>query len=223
MRFLICLLLLVFHVTHAEYPKSRFLLEKEGFCIEYDGKTKQPVWVCENLDSKCFSGDVDRRDFCFKEDKELPKSVRSLLNDYQKSGLDRGYMAAAANHTNNERSMRDTFLLSNVSPQDPKLNRGRWAKLEKHVRDLVEKHGTATILTGPLFVPFETEDGRKFVCYELIGESGVAVPSHYFKVIKTQDYDEGYILPNREIFPEESLCDFQSTVEQIEKIAGIVF
>lgn len=207
----------------AQHPTSHFILEKEGFCLEYDGGTKQPVWVCEALFPENFCGDADRSDFLFKEDKELPKSVRATLKDFHHSGLDRGHMAAAGNHTDSWISMRDSFLLSNISPQNSNLNRGRWKKLERHVRDLVEKYGKAIVLTGPLFLPIETEDGRRFVCFELIGDGGVAVPTHYFKVIKTSDFEEAYIFPNSEIPSGESLESFRATVKKIEEMSGIVF
>lgn len=207
----------------AQQPKSHFFLEKEGFFLDYDGRTKQPVWVCEILVTENFTGEIDRRDFRFCEDKALPKSVRSSLKDYCHSGLDRGHMAAAGNHTDSKSSMRDSFLLSNISPQHLNLNRGKWKKLEEYVRDLVEKYGKATVLTGPLFLPVEMDDGRRFVCFEVIGEGSVAVPTHYFKVIKTDVSEEAYLVPNREISSEESLESFKTTVKKIEKVSGIVF
>ena len=142
-------------------------------------------------------GSVNRDRFSFHEDKQLPACVRSILNDYRKSGFDRGHLAPAADHKDSEKSMKDTFLLSNISPQDPNLNRVYWAKLEKYVRELVYKHGKVTVVTGPLFLPKTRKDGKKFVSYQVIGNNNVAVPTHYFKIIRAKSLEEAYIMPNR--------------------------
>lgn len=47
----------------------------------------------------------------------IPERFRSKLRDYQKSGYDRGHMAAALNHKSSQQDMDDTFYLTNMSPQ----------------------------------------------------------------------------------------------------------
>ena len=116
--------------THQEKsikPSNHFFLNKSGFCIEYDGRLKQPSYVVEELTTDSITGTVDRKKFNFCEDDELPQSVRSTLKDYIKNGFDRGHMGFAANHRSNEASMKDSFLLSNISPQNAQFNRGQWA------------------------------------------------------------------------------------------------
>jgi DNA/RNA endonuclease G (NUC1) len=49
-------------------------------------------------------------------------------------------------------------------PANPDFNRGYWAKLEKHVRDLTHSY-EVEIFTGPLFIPEENEHGESWVKY----------------------------------------------------------
>lgn len=204
-------------------PQSHFLLKREGYYSGYDGRLKQSSWVCETISKESIEGSVKRDKFSFTEDRQLPACVRSILKDYSKSGFDRGHMAPAANHCNSQKSMRDTFLLSNMSPQIPNLNRGSWAKLEAYVRGLVYKHGTVEVISGPLFLPETRKDGKKFVSYQVVGDSNVAVPTHYFKIIRAKRFEEAYVMPNRIVEGSPPLDEFLSTVKKVEKLAGIVF
>ncbi len=224
MKFFSVFLFLYSIVLQADLsPKSHFNLFREGYFSCYEGRLKQPAWVCEILTDESVDGPWKREGCRFKEDLDLPFCVRSTLKDYQKSGYDRGHLAPAADHRNNRKSMEDTFLLSNVSPQNPHFNRGYWAKLEKYVRELVDRYGKVTVVTGPLFLPEYREDGRRFVSYEVVGENNVAVPTHYFKLIQTENFEEAYIFPNKRLNSKKPLKHFQATKEKIEKLSGVYF
>jgi endonuclease G len=109
------------------------------------------------------------------------------------------------------------------------LNRGYWADLEKYARDLTKSYKAVDVVTGPLYLPYTDSDGRRFVKYEVIGPSDVAVPTHFFKVITTEDLSghrktEAYILPNWKISKKiDFSTQFKVSVQKIEKAAGIVF
>lgn len=203
--------------------KNHFFLERIGYSLNYDGRLRQATWVIEELTKDSITGNVKRANYKFSEDIELPECVRSTLKDYAKSGYDRGHLAPAADHRSSPAAMKDTFLLSNMSPQNSLFNRGYWANLEKHVRVLAEKHGKVIAITGPLFLPKEQKNGKKIVSYEVIGPNDVAVPTHYFKIIISNHFDEAYILPNEHINSKTSLEDFKTTIDKIEKLSGIFF
>ena len=138
------------------------------------------------------------------------------LDDYRKSGYDRGHMAPAADFRWSEEAMSDTFYLSNMSPQDPSFNRGIWADLEAAVRVMAYENNAVYVVTGPVLT-----DGP----YETIGENEVAVPNEYYKVVL--DYEEpevkaiGFILPNEG--SSKSLESFATTVNEVEEKTGIDF
>lgn len=204
------------------------VVQRAGYTLSYDNRTKNPLWVHEKLTANNLSGRVSRETEDFKEDPVIPKIFRSTLDDYRGSGFDRGHLAPAADHTNSQEAMSDTFYLSNMCPQNAQFNRGYWASLERYVRDLTKESKCVDVYTGPLFLPYEDYKGRRFVKYQLIGKNDVAVPTHFYKVIIKEGKSgkqevEAYILPNKEIASEIPLGKFKSTVEKIESYAGIKF
>jgi len=219
-------------LTHETERKPRpvcsVMIDREGYALSFDPRTRNAKWVYEVLSSERLSGNIKRDNFSFKEDSLIPKVLRASLCDYSRSGFDRGHLAAAANHKESEGAMGETFFLSNICPQVPKFNRGYWARLEKHVRDITNQYGIVEVFTGPLYLPQEDATGKRWVRYQVIGENDVAVPTHFFKVIVTKNSIghksvKAYVLPNNDISLETSLKNFETTLDKVQKAAGIVF
>lgn len=209
-------------------PQKAILIERPGYTLEYDGRTKNANWVYECLTADCLKGQVGRENFAFAEDPKIPKTFQNTLEDFRGSGYDRGHLAPAADHKRSSDEMRDTFYLSNMSPQVPQFNRGYWVKLEKYVRDLTRNSKFVHVTTGPLYLPTIEEQGKKFVKYQVIGKNNVAVPTHFFKVIvRENEYGktktEAYILPNQQISKDVPLMQFQATLQDVEKVSGLLF
>jgi endonuclease G len=205
-------------------PITEWTIEREAYSLAYDGQHKQARWVYEHLDASSVQGHVDRSKFDFQEDPLIPPLLRATKKDYAGSGFDRGHLCPAADARFDEDAMRETFYLSNISPQCPQFNRGYWAKLEKYVRELAKQYGAIHVFTGGLYLPHQ-ENGKKYVKYQVIGENEISVPTHYFKIIFSDDGAplESYILPNEPISSDTPLKDFMTTVEKVEKAAGFVF
>lgn len=51
------------------------------------------------------------------EDESIPAMFRAKLQDYFRSGYDRGHMVPAADAKLSQGAMDETFLLSNIAPQ----------------------------------------------------------------------------------------------------------
>ena len=51
------------------------------------------------------------------EDESIPGMFRAKLQDYFRSGYDRGHMVPAADAKSSQDAMDETFLLSNIAPQ----------------------------------------------------------------------------------------------------------
>lgn len=208
------------------HPVSSFIVNRSGYSLAYDARLRNPAWVFENLTAESVRGDVDRSQFSFKEDEQIPQHLRATLASYKGQGLDQGHMAPAADHRSHPEAMSDTFYLTNICPQCPQFNREYWSKLEKHVRDLTKEYRNVSVITGPLYLPYQ-EGKRRFVKYQVIGQDDVAVPSHFFKVIVLED-EKGkrevrtYVMPNRVISPNTPLDQFKSTVQKVEKAAGLL-
>ncbi len=208
-------------------PSPNPVIHRTGYVLAYDGKTRHASWVYEELTEKNLEGSADRLGYDFMEDPLIPAHLRARKEDYKGSGFDRGHLSPAANARSSHETMKDTFYLSNISPQHPQLNRKYWLKLERHVRDLTKIYSKVYVTTGPLFMPKKGKDGKRYVRYEVIGENNVAVPTHYFKVIRgLKDYSvetEAYIIPNKPIEKDPPLETFAVSVEKVEKAAGLIF
>lgn len=202
-------------------------LEKEGFLVLYDGRCKAPYCVVEQLSKESLVGYVERSKHSFKEDQNIACHLRATLADYKGSSYDRGHLAPAANHKQSAQSMGDSFLLSNICPQDPSFNRVYWARFEQHVRELTQQYKNVTVYTGPLYVP-QGSPGERFVHYPVIGPNDVAVPTHFFKLLQLEEASglvekRAYIMPNQPIQADTPLESFQVTVEKVEMLSGMLF
>jgi endonuclease G, mitochondrial len=215
-------------VMTASLPATSYVIERAGYSLSYDPRTRNPIYVYEKLSANSLAGRVSRENFQFKEDPRIPKIFRSTLIDYQGSGYDRGHLAPAADHKCSSESMSDTFYLSNMCPQVPQFNRGYWSQLEKHVRELTKDYKTVEVFSGPLYLPNDDKRGNRIVSYSVIGENDVAVPTHFFKVLFLEEGKgdlkmQAYILPNAEIASDTPLDKFIVPIEKVQKAAGILF
>ncbi|CAG0911930.1 unnamed protein product, partial [Cyprideis torosa] len=75
--------------------------------------------------------EIEERLDSFRVDLRIPAMFRAGLEDYVGSGYDRGHLIASADRRSSGVLNSETFLLSNMSPQHPRLNRGLWKTLEE--------------------------------------------------------------------------------------------
>ncbi|QVL57993.1 MAG: DNA/RNA non-specific endonuclease [Simkaniaceae bacterium] len=196
------------------------VFEREGYTLAYDTRGKIPFWTHEHLTEESLVKNTERSGMSFREDPDLYVLHRSTLSDYHKSGFDRGHIVPAGDERFSKEALLETFYLSNICPQHPQFNRGLWNKLENHLRTLVKTHGPLEVVTGPLFLSYE-EKGKKFVTYQVIGDSEVAVPTHFFKVVLSKNKVWAYVIPNQ---PETGdLEEYRFPIDKLEKISGIRF
>jgi endonuclease G len=130
-------------------PKLQDLCYR-AFAIKYSGLTRTPIWVAEALNARQiqYASSVSRSSD-FKPDPSLKVEDRAELDDFRRSGFDRGHMAPSANMPTLE-AQAESFYLSNIVAQNGVLNGGRWSKLEQSVRRLSYKHDVF-VITGPIF------------------------------------------------------------------------
>ena len=139
----------------------------------------------------------------------------ALLEDYRGSGFDRGHMAPVAAMAWSIEGISESFLLSNISPQEPGFNRGIWRDLEARVRDWANLHGEVFVVTGPVL---QEQLPR-------IGPNEVSVPEYYYKVVVDLQPPEiegvGFILPNGSA--DQLLGRYAVTIDSVEAVTGFDF
>lgn len=123
----------------------------EGFAVQHSGLTRTPLYTAEVVtrDGLQWAKELPRND-AFRADHRLPVTERSELTDYARSGMDRGHVFAAADAMT-ARSKDESFLLSNMVPQNSDNNRGLWSDIEATVRKEAKRRGKLYVLTGPLY------------------------------------------------------------------------
>lgn len=145
----------------------------DSFAVLHSARTRSPVYVIERLNRKRVEAARDNtRTDRFYEEARLPLRERASLDDYVRSGYDRGHMAPAGDMPN-PRAMAQSFSLANIVPQDRGNNRGIWAKIERDTRKYAERaQGDVYVFTGPVYPERP----------ETLG-GGVAIPSHLYKLV----------------------------------------
>jgi endonuclease G len=220
------LLIITTFLSATPLPQSHFILDKKGFVVGFDGRTRNASWVyeklnCDSLEKK----KIKRSHYLFTQDLSIPDPFRAKNEDFQNSGFDRGHLCPFADLPDS--CAGESFLLSNICPQSPSMNRGTWNQLENHVRSLISKYKELHIITLPLYLPETEKDGKRYVHYQVLGETGVAVPTHFAKAIFAQR--DGtievfvYLLPDRTIERNATLDSFKTSLEHVEKISGVFF
>lgn len=200
------------------------LLDKDFFVINYHGGWKIARWVAYYLSAANLNGETGRTDD-FRLDPEIPCGSRAKLSDYRRSGYDRGHMAPAASFKRSHEAMSTTFLLSNIAPQTPKLNRRIWRILETDIRDVVRLFGKAWIFTGNIFMSVDSHFNSP---WDSIGDNKVAIPSHCFKAILTSDESGNFrayafLIPNNRAQVPGDPEDYLLTVDRLKEITGYNF
>ncbi len=202
---------------------------RDGYVLEHSSLDKIPYWVCEHVKKNQLGPNTDRSDR-FKADPELhgPKSTPA---DYKHSGYDQGHQAPAANQGKNQTLQDQTFFMSNMAPQFPRFNEHAWSSLETLTRTWVTEYSEAYEFTGPIFYdPKEdnpaTADGT--IPYFIIGANGVAVPTHFYKIVIVKDHDDwkciAFVMPNIANYKSPyHLEQYIQSVEWIEVHTGLTF
>lgn len=199
------------------------LLNHQFFVICYASGWKLARWTAYRLEPGDLEGKAPRIER-FRPDPLLASSERAELSDYRNSGFDRGHLAPADDFVRSPEAIDATFVLSNMVPQDPSLNRGRWRVLESEVHTLASRSLTTWIITGPIFM---SPDSQPVGPERYLAVDRVAIPTHLFKmVLQITTTGErqvfAFVFPNQGALPGPSLS-YSVSVDQVERWTGIDF
>lgn len=203
--------------NYLEYlPKNKKceLVNHNYYSLCYNEEHEQAQWTIYELTPAMLHPLVDRTDD-FREDPYV-SSFSAVATDYKNSGYDRGHLVPAGSMRFSLQAMSESFYMSNMSPQNPSLNRGTWKSMEEQARTWVKKHGNAYIISGPVL-----NDNLPQV------NNIVSIPTHYFKIIYRPASPKRkaamlafYIANKKNTGP---ISQFVVSVDQIEKVTGLDF
>ncbi|HPB26481.1 MAG TPA: DNA/RNA non-specific endonuclease [Bacteroidales bacterium] len=189
------------------------IIHNKYYTLSYNKQYKQANWVCYKLTSQMLKNKTGRTDD-FRPDAEAGAGA-ATPEDYKNSGYHRGHLCPAGDMKFSAEAMSETFVMTNISPQDADLDGGIWRELEEQVREWAREHKELYITTGPVF--------GKHV--KTIGRNKVAVPEYFFKVIL--DYKQPGVKGIGFIFKNEACADqlpfLAVSIDSVEAFTGIDF
>lgn len=185
----------------------------DSYTLSYSEKHEQAEWVAYELKQSDLSKNNFDRPY-FNEDKSV-KTKSADWRNYKNSGYDRGHLCPAGDRRYSYEAYNETFLTSNISPQDPEFNAGIWNRLEQKVRFWADKYDGVYVVTGGIL------NGNM----ETIGYENVSVPNEFYKIVV--DVTDGnykaiaFIIPNKP--SSKSFYEYIVSIDEIEAKTGIDF
>lgn len=179
------------------------------YIVDFNPERGVAHWVAYELLTAETIGE-NKRKSTFKRDNRVAASP--VHQDYTHSGFDRGHLKPAADSKSSSERMAASFLMTNVAPQTPQLNRGSWKQLEETTRDWAHELGDVYVVCGPGL----DSQGR-------LANGNVEVPSTFWKAILRTAPDTAciaFIMPNQgtKLAPFPS---YRVSVDSLESAIGI--
>ena len=150
------------------------------FVSLYDKQNQRVILVAEHL--KPNKDSVPRNDQ-FHSDARIGHQPNP--SQYANTGYDKGHMAPAGD-ASSIKEMYETFLMTNMTPQKPLLNRMAWRMLEEHTRTLLSKSKSDMYVVN--IAVYNTGSGIRM--------NGIPVPSGYWKIINVDGTTTYYYADN---------------------------
>lgn len=150
--------------------------------VVYNEGLENPIHITYTV--QCPEGNASRKGMDFYK----VDSVHTADNDdYKYNVWDKGHMAPAADFNCDTETLRKTFSYLNSALQHKSLNRGVWKHLEAYERILALTESPVEITIEVIF----TKNPERV-------PAGAAIPSMFYKEIKTSKRQECYMFENGE-------------------------
>ncbi len=197
------------------------VLRNNGFIVGYSDLRGNPLWVEYALTPISDNAPRLKRPARFQTDWRSLNRVSH--DDYTKSGFDRGHNAPnhAMSTIYGKYGQADSFLMTNISPQRPKLNQQIWQRLEEAELSFFAKNfGKVWVITGPIFG--EKPEQLKSTSWH------IDIPKAFYKIYVTEETDAkpafalAFIIPQT-VTGKESLTQFITTIDTVEAQTGLDF
>jgi endonuclease G len=193
-------------------------LTNQAFILGYSDKRGNPLWVNYVLTAVPENSPRLKRPSRFTTDWRAINKVTS--QDYDKSGYDRGHLAPnyAISALYGKQAQLETFVMTNITPQKPNLNRKLWQRLEEaEVRYFTRLSPMIWVTTGPVF------DNR--IEYLKTADK-VEIPDAFYKIYAMSNNGTtsllAFLIPQT-VKGNEPLDRYLVTVDTIEALTGLDF
>ncbi|TXE09796.1 DNA/RNA non-specific endonuclease [Seonamhaeicola algicola] len=189
------------------------IIHHNNYSLSYSELHEQAEWVAYELKKTHLSNTNFKRPY-FEIDKAV-KTDAAHWRNYKNSGYDKGHLCPAADRRFSKEAHDETFLTSNISPQNHAFNSGIWNRLEQKVRYWAQKYNGVYVVTGGVL------KGNM----KTIGNENVSVPNQFYKVLIDANTANpkmiAFLLPHKD--SNKPLYEFVVPVDTIENLTGIDF
>lgn len=189
------------------------IIRHKHYFLSYSEEHEQAEWAAYYLTSDQNKKHNFERPY-FKQD-PLVDTESAHWNNYKNTGYDKVHLVPAADMKFDQDAYFDTFLTSNVSPQNHDFNAGIWNRLEEKIRYWADKYTALFIVTG----------GVLHNQLRTIGDEEVSVPDYFYKIVVRVQNEVlvmiPFLVPNEK--SDAALHHFATTIDTIEAITGINF
>lgn len=201
-----------------DWQRWHRVLRNPGFMVGYSEIRMNPLWVTYRLEA-VEPGGSGKRPSRFSYD--WRSLVRVDHKDYTGSGYDRGHLAPnyAIAKVHGREAQLKTFLMTNISPQTPNLNRRVWQRIEQAAMDhFAVLKNEIWVITGPVF----DEDIQR------LPGTWIEIPDAFYKIFIAPPEGErpiqvlAFVVP-QEVRGHEPLAKFVTSVREIENLTGLDF
>lgn len=201
-----------------------YIITRPQYVLSYNKNLNVCNWVSYELNSNWY-GDAKRYSGSFISDTTLPLSFYHVKHsDYTNSGYDRGHLVSSEQRTDNDQDNKSTFILTNIIPQTPDLNRGVWYDMEdwclKMCKDSLKE---LFICAGGIYKSENKLNQLIAVpdsCFKIVV---VLEPGQRLKDVNTHTRIEAVIMPNSTGIRKDKWQQYKRTVNDIEKATGYNF
>ena len=197
---------------------SNQVLNYKAIRVNFNPSLRIPNCVAYELtatmvDMSDAPGHEKRKDFKYNRDPKVEACPDHW--EYRGSGYTRGHMAPAMDMRWDRTAMAQCFYMTNMCPQESKLNNDHWRSLEEKVHRWAKRDKRLLVFTGPIMGKNPKMIGKD--------KQNIAVPDAFFKVLYAPEQGRAiaFIYPNAPC--PGGISKYAVTVAEVEQRTGLTF
>ena len=197
---------------------SNQVLNYQAIRVNYNPSYRIPNCVAYELTATMVSmadapGHENRKNHNYAKDNSVKTCPENW--EYRGSGYSRGHMAPAMDMRWDKTTMAQCFYMTNMCPQDTKLNNDHWRVLEEKVHRWATRDKRLMVYTGPIMGKNPKMIGKN--------KQNIAVPDAFFKVVYAPEQGRAiaFIYDNKPC--PGNISKYAVTVAEVERRTGLTF
>lgn len=212
---------------------NNYLMVKPQFVLSYNSSKGEANWASWHL-SRAWKGTAARQDD-FRKDPELPSNFFSPSStSYSGSGYDRGHLCPSDDRDGSIADNSATFVMTNMIPQAPNLNRISWLALEDYGRKLITEGKEMYIVAGGYGTGGVASSTSSLA--NTINNGQIEVPAYTWKILVVLPVGKNDLsritadtrviavaMPNRFDVNDLSWGNYRVSVDALEQSTGLDF